>query len=230
MSNHQKNFKAVVLLSGGVDSALCLKKAINDHGGSEFIAAISYDYGQKHVRELESSKKIAESFGVSLHKIIDLNFLSELSVNALTSQALSVNERKENGDVATLVVGRNGLFMRLSAIWGNSIGASQIYIGINELDTVNYRDCSIEYIQKVEDILKIDLKDDDFKIVTPISGMTKKETMNFAEELGVIDFVMNESVTCYNGIPADGCGECLACKLRREGLEEYLREKAESVD
>ena len=122
-----------------------------------------------------------------------------------------------------MVVGRNGLFARLAAIYADHVSASSIYLGVLGLETQNsgYPDCSREYMDLKEKILQIDLLNPDFRIHTPLVHLTKVETMQLAEELGVLDYLLQETLTCYRGVP-EGCQECSACLLRAEGLRGYF--------
>jgi 7-cyano-7-deazaguanine synthase len=123
----------------------------------------------------------------------------------------------------TLVVGRNGLMARLGAIHAQSLGASCIYMGVIGVDGSfsGYRDCSRIYMDLVEQALRIDLDDSQFSIKTPLVAMTKAETMALGDSLGVLEFLLEHTVSCYEGLRKEGCSKCPACKLRAQGLREY---------
>ena len=129
----------------------------------------------------------------------------------------------------TLVTGRNGLMARLASIHAQSLGAQCIYMGVIEVESANsgYRDCSREYMDLMQILMRIDLDDDAFEIRTPIVKMTKKETMELGSQLGVLDYLLKYTITCYRGIPELGCEDCPACQLRNEGLGQFLDEHPE---
>ena len=154
------------------------------------------------------------------HTILSIDCLKEITSNALTNPAVEIKSGKEP---STLVVGRNGLMARLAAIHAHHLGARIIYMGIIEVESANsgYRDCSRAYMDLMEEILRIDLNDPHFEIRTPLVKMTKRETLEVAAKLGSLDYLLEETITCYRGIPRMGCEECPACLLRNEGLREY---------
>ena len=213
--------KTIVIHSGGMDSSLCLALAIKEFDCSE-VLSLSFDYAQRHENEMIQARKICNDWNVD-HVVIPLHCLQEITDNALMNKTSKI--KHENGKSPnTLVVGRNGLMARLGAVHAQHIGASSIYMGIIEVENSNYRDCSREYIDKVQDILRIDLDDKSFEIHTPIVYMTKKETMILGYKLGILEYLLKETISCYNGIPLKGCQKCPACKLRNDGIEEFLQE------
>nr|MBP9674313.1 7-cyano-7-deazaguanine synthase QueC [Bacteriovoracaceae bacterium] len=166
--------KALVIHSGGMDSSLCLKLALQKYGASA-VLSISFSYGQKHSVELECAKKICSDWNIQ-HEVLDLSVLQKITENALTHHEIPI-VHKENSAPNTLVVGRNGLMARLAAIYAHTLGAHEIYMGVMELEVANsgYPDCSREYMDLKEKILQKDLNDPKFRIVTPLIHMTKKE-------------------------------------------------------
>jgi 7-cyano-7-deazaguanine synthase len=213
--------KAIVVHSGGMDSSICLALAIKEHG-AENVLALSFTYGQRHSNELNEARFICDQWKVD-RTVIDLNCLGQITSNALMDKTQKI-EHKKNEAPNTLVVGRNGLMARVAAIHANSIGAKCIYMGVIEVEEANsgYRDCSRHYMDIIEKALRLDFDDDSFSIKTPIVYMTKKETMGLAKELGVLEFLLENTITCYEGIPKFGCGKCPACLLRNEGIKSYL--------
>lgn len=214
--------KAVVVHSGGMDSSICLAYAVSLHG-SENVLSMSFDYGQRHEFEISQAKKIAKHFGCD-HIVLPIHFLSKITKNALVDKSLEI--KHEKGSVPnTLVAGRNGLMARIASIHANSLGAHEVYMGIIEVEEANsgYRDCSRSYMDLIEKALKIDFSDQEFKIVTPLVFMTKFETMEFAHKLGVLEYLLEETITCYNGKPKIGCNTCPACLLRNEGIRKFLK-------
>lgn len=214
--------KAVVVHSGGMDSSLCLASAIKTYG-AEHVLSLSFSYNQRHSIELERAKMICEKWAVA-HRVLDISCLSQITHNSLTDHQVDI--AYENGEPNSLVVGRNGLMGRIAAIHANSLGASAIYMGVIEVEEANsgYRDCSRFYMDKLESLLKIDLNDQDFKIITPLVKMTKEQTMLFGYELGVLEYLLETTVSCYQGVDKQGCMKCPACKLRNEGIKKFLAE------
>lgn len=215
---------AVVVLSGGMDSAICLALCVKNFG-AQHTSAITFDYGQRHHSEKISAKIIAEHFGVD-QVTIDLPFFSQLTTNALMDHQLSLVEKPvEFAAPNTLVVGRNGLFARLGAIHAHNIKASHLYLGVLGLEAANsgYMDCSRKYFDLMEQVLRIDLATENFWIHTPLVDMTKKETLDLANDLGGLKFILENSITCYDGVKDFGCGKCAACNLRNAGIKEYLK-------
>lgn len=215
---------AVVLHSGGMDSSLCLALAIREHG-KENVISLGFRYGQRHEPELLRAKRICAKWSVS-QQIADLTALKDLIPdNALThSDQLIVRESKE--PASTMVVGRNGLMAQVAGIYAHQLGYDSIYMGVLGLEGANsgYRDCSREYIDLKEAALRLDLANPRFHIETPLVHMTKKETMHLGYELGVLEYLLQETITCYQGIPEAGCGVCPACELRNEGIQEFMQE------
>lgn len=212
--------KTVVCHSGGMDSSICLALAIRDYG-LDNVYAFTYSFGQRHSLELERSSFICSQWGVK-HKTIDLPMLREITSSALLDETIEI-EHEVGKPANTMVVGRNGLFVRLAAIYADHVGASSVFIGVLGLEATNsgYRDCSREYMDLKEQILRLDLDNSAFCIHTPLVHLTKMETMQLAEELGVLEFLLKETVSCYRGVPGEGCQNCPACRLRNEGLKEF---------
>lgn len=211
--------KAIVVHSGGMDSSICLALAIREFGKAE-VLSLSFSYHQRHSEEIEQAKIICRHFGVD-HTVLTIDCLREITRNALTDHTQEIGYAE--GEPTTLVVGRNGLMARLAAIHAHHLGAHAIYMGVIEVDSGNsgYRDCSRDYMDKMEAILRIDLNDPLFEIRTPLVKMSKKETLEVAEQLGCLDYLLEETITCYRGIKKRGCEVCPACVLRNEGLRQF---------
>lgn len=212
--------KTVVIHSGGMDSSLCLALACKEYGNSN-VLSLSFSYSQRHSIELEKAAKICNDWNVD-HIVLNIECLNQITENALTRSSLKI-QHNQNTPPNTLVLGRNGLMARLGAIHAHSLGASSIYMGVIEVEAANsgYRDCSRKYMDLMEEILRIDLDNPNFRIVTPIMYMTKKETMELAFELGVLEYLLLETITCYEGISKMGCRICPACKLRNDGIAQF---------
>ncbi|OQP23881.1 MULTISPECIES: 7-cyano-7-deazaguanine synthase QueC [Geobacillus] len=212
--------KAVVVFSGGQDSTTCLVWAKEQFGEVE---AVTFDYGQRHRREIEVAQAIAAELGVR-HTVLDMSLLGQLAPNALTRRDIAI-EQKEGELPTTFVDGRNLLFLSFAAVFAKQRGARHLVTGVCETDFSGYPDCRDVFIKSLNVTLNLAM-DYEFVIHTPLMWLTKAETWKLADELGALEFIRTKTLTCYNGIIADGCGECPACLLRKRGLDEYLREKA----
>jgi 7-cyano-7-deazaguanine synthase len=218
-----KKKKAVVIHSGGMDSSLCLALAIHEFGKKN-VLGLSFRYRQRHSNELDQASKIAREWDVD-HVVLNLDCLQEITDNALINTAIPI-EHPPDQPPNTLVAGRNGLMARLGAIHANHLGASCIFMGVMGMEGANsgYRDCSRAYMDLKQAILRMDFGDPSFEIRTPLINMTKKETIELAHELEILDFLLQSTISCYEGIPRQGCLFCPACKLRNEGLREFSNE------
>jgi 7-cyano-7-deazaguanine synthase len=220
------NKKAVVVHSGGMDSSLCLAIAVKEFGATN-VLSVSFTYNQRHATELDRARKISDHFKVD-HVEINLDCLSKITESALIGSDKKI-EHKTGEAPNTLVVGRNGLMARLAGIHAQSLGASCIYLGVMELEAANsgYRDCSRAYMDVIQTALRMDFADESFEIRTPLVSMTKKETMELGFKLGVLEFLLENTITCYEGIEKAGCLKCPACKLRNSGLKIFSLEHPE---
>jgi 7-cyano-7-deazaguanine synthase len=213
---------ALVCLSGGQDSTTCLFWAKKHF---KRVEAVSFIYGQKHSLETQIAEKIAANANVPF-KLMDISLISQLDRNcSLTNSAIEMDKEKpEDTYPNTFVPGRNMVFLTFAAIWARSRGIFNLVTGVSEADYSGYPDCRDTFIRSLNVTLNLAM-DEQFVIHTPLMNRDKSEVWQLADELGVFDLVRNETLTCYNGIPADGCGHCPACKLRREGLEKYLKRR-----
>ncbi len=214
--------RAVVLLSGGLDSTTAL--AIARAEGFEPYT-ISFRYGQRHDVELVAAKKISQRFGAKGHTVIDIN-LRQLGGSALTSD-IDVPKGRDAEEMAgkipvTYVPARNTIFLSIALGWAEVLGASDIFIGVNALDYSGYPDCRPEFIEAFEKMAnlgtKAGMEGKGFKIHTPLIMMTKGEIIKKGMELGV-DYSLTHS--CYDPTPEGlACGECDSCLLRKKGFAE----------
>lgn len=218
-----KKEKAIVVFSGGQDSTTCLFWALEkfDH-----VEAVTFDYDQRHRLEIECAKQIAAELGVK-HHLLDMSLLNQLAPNALTRSDIEVADGVDGELPSTFVPGRNLLFLSFAGVLARQIGAKHIVTGVCETDFSGYPDCRDVFIKSLNVTLNLSM-DDSFVIDTPLMWLDKAETWALADTLGAFDFVREKTLTCYNGIIADGCGECPACKLRQNGLQDYLRIRKES--
>lgn len=214
----QTKRKAVVVFSGGQDSTTCLLYAVQQY---DEVHAITFDYGQRHVQEIEVARQIAADLGLAAHKVLDVGLLNELAVSALTRDAIPVsNDLQENGLPNTFVPGRNILFLTLAAIYAYQVGADTVITGVCETDFSGYPDCRDEFVKALNHAVKLGMERD-VKFDTPLMWLNKAETWALADKIGRLDYVRQKTLTCYNGVIGDGCGECPACKLRAKGLHDY---------
>ena len=215
----QKNIKAVVVLSGGQDSATCLALAVKKHGAGN-VAAITFKYGQRHQIETKYARRLAKRFGVKTHNVVAMDFYRHLTSNALMNPDVKIERRKGFTCPTTVVEGRNAMFLLAAGVWAKSLGATEIYTGVSQADFSGYPDCRRVFIRAQERMMRLAMEWP-FKIVTPFMDKTKAEEWALADKLGILDVIENETVTCYNGIPGSGCGKCPACRLRAAGLKAW---------
>lgn len=215
------NSRALVVLSGGQDSTTCLfwaKKHFKE------VYALSFLYGQKHAHEVSLAEAIAREAGVHFDKM-DVGFIGRLGHNALTDPSLPMDsEKPAGGPPNTFVPGRNLFFLGIAAVYARERGIRHLVTGVSQTDYSGYPDCRDSFIRSFNVSLNLAM-DEQFVIHTPLMWLDKCQTWALADELGVLDLVHTRTLTCYNGVPGDGCGHCPACKLRRQGLEQYLEEK-----
>ena len=220
------NDKVLVVFSGGQDSTTCLywaKKKFRD------VYALSFIYGQKHVHEVYIARAIAKKAGVEFH-VMDVSFIGNLGKNSLTDTTIKMDEEKPAETFPnTFVPGRNLFFLSIAAVFAREHGINHLVTGVSQTDFSGYPDCRDSFIKSLNVTLNLAM-DEQFVIHTPLMWINKAETWAMADELGILDLVRNETMTCYNGIKGDGCGHCPACKLRREGLEKYLATKKQKHD
>jgi len=208
--------KAVVLISGGLDSATCL--AIANQQGFDCYA-LSFDYGQRHSSELHAASYLAKSMQVQDHKVILID-MSGIGGSALTDMNIAVPENEVEGIPITYVPARNSVFLAYALGWAEVLGADAIYIGVNALDYSGYPDCRPEFIeafQKMANLAtKVGIEGHRIEIETPLINLTKAEIIRKGVVLGV-DY--SKTISCYQA-DQDGkaCGRCDSCRLRIKGF------------
>lgn len=208
---------AVVLLSGGMDSATVLAMAI---AAGHRCHAMSFRYGQRHSAELEAASNIAKQFSVAQHRIIDLD-LTGIGGSALTDNSIDVPEAPGEGIPVTYVPARNTVFLSIALAWAEVLGAADIYIGVNAVDFSGYPDCRPGFIEAFETMAnlatKAGVEGRSIRINTPLIHLSKAEIIGQGIALGV-DY--RDTVSCYRADAAGrACGKCDACRLRRAGFE-----------
>lgn len=214
---------ALVCFSGGQDSTTCLfwaKKQFRK------VETVCFNYGQKHSLEVQVAQKIASDAQVPFH-LLDVPLISRLDSNcSLVNPNIKMDAEKPiNSYPNTFVPGRNMVFLTFAAILARSIGIYNLVTGVSEADYSGYPDCRDTFVRSLNVTLNLAM-DDQFVIHTPLMNRDKSEVWKLADELGVFDLVRTQTLTCYNGIIAEGCGHCPACLLRKHGLEVYLEWKA----
>lgn len=220
--NMMNKDEALVVFSGGQDSSTCLFWAKREF---RKVHALTFRYGQKHSLEVEMAGKLAEKAEVDFH-LMDTPFIGQLGANSLTDASIAMDQEKpEDSFPNTFVPGRNLFFLSIAAVVAREHGINHIVTGVSQTDFSGYPDCRDSFIKSLNVTLNLAM-DEQFIIHTPLMWIDKAGTWALADELGVLDIIRNETLTCYNGIPGDGCGHCPACRLRRAGLEKYLASKA----
>jgi 7-cyano-7-deazaguanine synthase len=214
--------RAVVLLSGGLDSATALAVALA--GGFE-VYAISFRYGQRHAIELASAQRIAEAYAVEKHLVVDID-LRAIGGSALTDQ-IEVPKRRSSlemssGIPVTYVPARNTIFLSFALAWAERLLASDMFIGVNALDYSGYPDCRPEFIHAFESLAALatraGVEGARFRVHTPLIAFTKSEIIRRGLELG-LDYGLTHS--CYDPTPEGSpCGGCDSCVLRAKGFAE----------
>ena len=209
--------KAIVLLSGGLDSATCLAAALD--AGFECYT-MSFDYGQRHRNELLASEKLASAMGAKEHRVFKID-LRQWGGSALTDDGLEVPKSGVGSSVpVTYVPARNLVFLSLAASWGEVIGAHDIFIGVNSVDYSNYPDCRAPFIASFAETVRLGTcaVDENWQwhIHTPLQNLSKAEIIKLGISLGV-DYSLTTS--CYDP-NAEGlsCGKCDSCRLRHQGF------------
>ena len=212
---------AVVLLSGGLDSTTALAMA-RAQGFS--CHALTVRYGQLHQCEIDAARRVAAALGAVEHRVLELD-LAPLARSALTSRDLTVpkdrplEEIGAPGDVpATYVPARNTVLLSLALAWAETLGARDLFVGVNVLDASGYPDCRPEFVRAFEALAQVATRSGGFHVHAPLIQMTKSEIIHAGQALGV-DYGITHS--CYDPSPDGGaCGRCDACHLRRKGFVE----------
>lgn len=210
--------KAVVLLSGGLDSATVLAVA-RDRGYA--CHALSFDYGQRHAAELDAARELAGALGVVEHKILPLS-LDAIGGSALTDQAIEVPDDGGEGIPVTYVPARNTVFLSLALGWAEVLGAHDLFIGVNAVDYSGYPDCRPGFIAAFEQLANLATRDGvegrPFHVHAPLISMTKAQIVKTGNDLGV-DYAM--TVSCYRADEQGrACGHCDSCRFRAQGFTE----------
>jgi len=210
--------KAVVLVSGGLDSVTVLAMAREQ--GYECYA-LSFDYGQRHEAELQAASRVATLYGAADHRVVRID-MGAIGGSALTDSSIAVPEALSDGIPVTYVPARNTVFLSFALGWAEVLGASDIFIGVNAVDYSGYPDCRPEFIQAFEQLAglatKAGVEGGQFHIRAPLISLSKGEIIREGIRLG-IDYA--QTVSCY-AADSDGlaCGRCDSCRLRKAGFAE----------
>ncbi|ONN69797.1 7-cyano-7-deazaguanine synthase QueC [Pseudomonas oryzihabitans] len=209
--------KAVILLSGGLDSATIVAMA-KAQGFACYT--MSFDYGQRHRAELQAAERVARQLGVVEHKVIGLD-LNGIGGSALTDPNIAVPETPGEGIPVTYVPARNTVFLSLALGWAEVLGARHLFIGVNAVDYSGYPDCRPEFVEAFERLAnlatKAGVEGDTFKIEAPLQFLSKAQIVQAGSQLGV-DYAL--TVSCYQANDeGQACGRCDSCRLRAEGFK-----------
>lgn len=221
--------KAVVILSGGLDSSTLLYKVIKDYGYESY--ALSFDYGQRHNRELDSARRIAKLAGAKDHKIVKVE-LSKFGSSALTDSKIEVPKARSDEEITkgipiTYVLGRNTVFLALALSYAESLDASKVFYGANFVDYSGYPDCRPEYVDAFNRLAalanKRGVEGRPIVIEAPLIYLSKVEIVREAYRLGV---PINETWSCYSGLD-EPCHVCESCKFRDNAIQIVNKELKE---
>lgn len=217
---------AMVCFSGGQDSTTCLFWAKKHFS---HVEAVCFTYGQKHSQEVEVARQIATDANVPFH-LLDVSLISQLDTNcSLTNSSIEMDaEKPQDSYPNTFVPGRNMVFLTFAAILARAYGIYNLVTGVSEADFSGYPDCRDTFIRSLNVTLNLAI-DEQFVIHTPLMNLDKCGVWELSDQLGVFDLVRNKTLTCYNGVIADGCGHCPACTLRNKGLQQYLAKKNKTL-
>ena len=205
-------------MSGGLDSTTCMGMA--KENGYE-LYPITFHYGQKHNREVEQAKKVAEYYSAPDHRIVNISFLNQIGGSALTDDSIDVPTDMDEDEIpVTYVPARNMIFLSLASAYAEVIGAEAIYIGVSAVDYSGYPDCRPEFIESMNETVNLATKagatGSEMRIETPLINLTKADTVSEGLRLSV---PYELTTSCYNG-EEEACGECDSCRLRLKGFEE----------
>jgi len=223
---------AVVLLSGGMDSATTLALAVRD--GFE-AHALTIAYGQRHGVEIERARELAKALGATSHRVVEAD-LSVPGGSSLTDTTLAVPRSRSDDDIAsgipsTYVPARNTVLLSVALSWAEALGAQDLYIGVNAVDYSGYPDCRPAFLKAFESLARVGtragVEGRGVRVHAPLLKLSKAEIVRQAVELGVD---LSRTVSCYDPSPEGGaCGQCDACRLRARGFKEAgLKDPAES--
>ncbi len=214
------NSSALVVFSGGQDSTTCLFWALERFNKVE---AVTFNYNQRHKQEIDCAKAIASELGI-VHTVLDMSLLHQLTANALTRPEMEISSGGKGDLPSTFVDGRNLLFMSFAAVLAKQKGMQHIVTGVCETDFSGYPDCRDVFIKSLNVTVNLAMEYQ-FVIHTPLMWLNKAQTWKLADDMGKLDYIRMKTLTCYEGVMGEGCGQCPACKLRNNGLIQYKQGK-----
>lgn len=238
MSEAKSDYSAVVLLSGGLDSSTCLAWAISEWGAGQ-VYPVALDYGQRHAVELEQARVVADKLGATNRvRVLDVPALHDIGGSSLTDQGIEVevvgHDRPDRYEEppSSFVPGRNLIFLSLAAAYAYRVGAANVVIGISEADAAGYPDCTSRFLRLSAVAMNTALGLDPTAVErmmfrAPLLDRSKAQTFKLADDLGVLDTVIEHTHTCYEGdrgarwMWGYGCGTCLACNERARGYAQF---------
>ena len=223
-----KHKSALVVFSGGQDSTTCLGWAKNRY---DHVETITFDYHQKHAIEIQQAQEIASIMNVPNY-VLEINIFAQLDDSALIDASQDINARHRNRPnlPASFVPNRNAIFFTTAHAYAQKMGLDHIITGINQTDYSGYPDCRIPFIESLEKALNLG-SESNIRFLYPLIHLTKAETFKMAQKEGILDIVIKETHTCYNGDRSKlhdwgyGCDACPACELRKKGWKEYLQKR-----
>ncbi len=228
MDHKENNESCLVLFSGGQDSTTLLFWALRNFKN---VYAISFFYGQRHSIEIDIAKNICKKLNIN-QKIVDISFLDSLVSSDLfdsSKKEISTSHPLNSSLPSSFVPYRNLIFLTLAASYATVIGTNNLVIGVSDADYSGYPDCRREFIKSAESTFRLAIGlDDGINVITPLISLTKSDIFGLAKGLDCFDFIINETITCYNGDMTKnefgfGCGKCPACLLRKRGYEEFIK-------
>lgn len=211
---------AVVVLSGGQDSTTCLLLALKKYTN---VKAITFSYGQRHIGGVQVSKEICKDLGVE-QKVITLDFMNEITKSALLNTNEKISQADNDHFPNAFVPGRNLIFLSLAAIYAYSLGYYHVITGVCQTDFSGYPDCRDTFVRSLNTTVNLAI-DTNLSIDTPLMWKDKSQTWEIADRLGKLDYIRENTLTCYEGVKGDGCGKCPACVLRQQGLKKYINRR-----
>lgn len=229
-----KNQKCIVIFSGGQDSSTTAGWA---KASFKEVQLLAFDYNQRHKIELTQAKIIAQKLNLPLH-LIPISSLDALAESALfmhSCENLSAAHAKNPRLPASFVPNRNALFITLAHAFAQKLQAQNLALGVSEADYSGYPDCRREFIDLIQNALNLG-SDTQITIHTPLEKMSKKEEFALAKELGILEIILEDSHTCYEGDRSQrhvwgyGCGICPACILRKRGWEAFIQESRKAKE
>lgn len=223
---------AVVVFSGGQDSTTVLLELLEADKYKQ-IHTITYSYGQRHSEEVKNAGKLIELLERDYPEkeltniVVDASYINAVAPsNYLTDEDKQNIEYHEKGIPSTFVPGRNIVFFSMAAMYAYNRGSKSVYVGVSEADFSGYPDCTSSFIEKMQTALNEGL-DNNIKIKAPLMESTKKDVWHRAHEMNRVEFIRDETITCYEGIKGTGCQECPACELRSAGYENFVMQNHE---